>query len=186
LRRWASAAAPAGKWRGAYLRHRIGQPVDSRSYGKERPDAGGLHGFRKVVCTGDRGTDVLLGRACVMVWCVHGERAYWLDGHIGAGPRVSPLEHLFDCSYRPRVDGTYILRYHVADRAAVDKRLRAEIAWVSWPPSGDRQSELFYDIYSTHAHLMRRAYRATQLPLHGVERQAVVAVGRRAMGGGLS
>jgi hypothetical protein len=32
---------------------------------------------------------------------------------------------------------------------------------VSWPPWGDRQSELFYDIYSTHADLMRRAYRAT-------------------------
>jgi hypothetical protein len=59
------------------------------------------------------------------------------------------------------VDGTYILRYHVADRAAVDERLRAEIAWVSWPPWGDRQSELFYDIYSTQADLMRRAYRAT-------------------------
>ena len=41
------------------------------------------------------------------------------------------------------------------------RRLRAEIAWVSWPPWGDRQSELFYDIYSTHADVMRRAYRAT-------------------------
>jgi hypothetical protein len=59
------------------------------------------------------------------------------------------------------VDGTYILRYHVKDRAVVDERLRAEIAWVSWPPWGDRQSELFYDIYSTHADLMRRAYRVT-------------------------
>jgi hypothetical protein len=59
------------------------------------------------------------------------------------------------------VVGTYILRYHVAGRAAVDERLRAEIAWVSWPPWGDRQSELFYDIYSTHADPMRRAYRAT-------------------------
>ena len=59
------------------------------------------------------------------------------------------------------MDGTYILRYHVADRAAVDERLRAEIAWVSWPPWGDRQSELFYDIYSSHADVMRRAYRAT-------------------------
>jgi hypothetical protein len=28
-------------------------------------------------------------------------------------------------------------------------------------PWGDRQSELFYDIYSTHADLMRRAYLAT-------------------------
>jgi hypothetical protein len=28
-------------------------------------------------------------------------------------------------------------------------------------PWADRQSELFYDIYSTHADLMRRAYRAT-------------------------
>jgi hypothetical protein len=27
------------------------------------------------VCTGDRGTDVLLGRAGVMVCCVHEERA---------------------------------------------------------------------------------------------------------------
>ena len=59
------------------------------------------------------------------------------------------------------MDGTYILRYHVADRAAVDERLRAEIAWVSWPPSGDRQSELFYDIYSSRAEVMRRCYRAT-------------------------
>jgi hypothetical protein len=59
------------------------------------------------------------------------------------------------------VDGTYILRYHVADRAAVDERLRAEIAWVSRPPWGDQQSELFYDIHSTHADIMRRAYRAT-------------------------
>jgi hypothetical protein len=59
------------------------------------------------------------------------------------------------------VDGTYILRYHVGDRAAVDERLRAEVPWVSWPPWGDRQSELFYDIYSSHADLMRRAYRAT-------------------------
>jgi hypothetical protein len=32
---------------------------------------------------------------------------------------------------------------------------------VSWPPWGDWQSELFYDIYSTHTDLMRRAYRAT-------------------------
>jgi hypothetical protein len=47
------------------------------------------------------------------------------------------------------------------DRAAVDERLRAEIAWVSWPPWGDRQSELFYDIYSSHADLMRGCYRAT-------------------------
>jgi hypothetical protein len=74
LRRWASAAAPAGRGRSAYLRHRIGQPVDSRSYSQERVGAGGLDGFRKVVCTGDRGTDVLLGRAGVMVWCVHVER----------------------------------------------------------------------------------------------------------------
>ena len=59
------------------------------------------------------------------------------------------------------MDGTYILRYHVGDRAAVDERLRAEVPWVSWPPWGDRQSELFYDIYSSHADLMRRAYRAT-------------------------
>jgi len=59
------------------------------------------------------------------------------------------------------VDGTYILRYRVEDRAAVDERLRTEIAWVSWPPWGYVQSELFYDIYSTHANLMRRAYRAT-------------------------
>jgi hypothetical protein len=66
------------------------------------------------------------------------------------------------------VDGTYILRYHVGDRAAVDERLRAEIAWVSWPPWGDRQFELFYDIYSTHADLMRRAYRAT----HGLSSSA--------------
>jgi hypothetical protein len=55
------------------------------------------------------------------------------------------------------VDGTYILRYHVGDRAKVDERLRAEIAWVSWPPWADRQSELFYDIYSSHADIMRRA-----------------------------
>jgi hypothetical protein len=59
------------------------------------------------------------------------------------------------------VDGTFVLRYRVQDRAAVDERLRAEIAYVEWPPWGDRQSELFYDIYSTHADLMRRAYRAT-------------------------
>jgi hypothetical protein len=50
-----------------------------------------------------------------------------------------------------------MLRYHVGDRAAVDERLRAEIPWVSWPPWGDRQSELFHDIYSTHADIMRRA-----------------------------
>ena len=46
-----------------------------------------------------------------------------------------------------------MLRYHVADRVAVDERLRAEIAWVSWPPWGDRQS--------SRADLMRSAYRAT-------------------------
>jgi hypothetical protein len=28
------------------------------------------------------------------------------------------------------VDGTFVLRYRVQDRAAVDERLRAEIAWV--------------------------------------------------------
>ncbi len=47
------------------------------------------------------------------------------------------------------------------DSPAVDERLRAEIAWVAWPPWGDRQSELFDDIYSTHADVVRRAYRAT-------------------------
>ena len=57
--------------------------------------------------------------------------------------------------------GSYILRYHVADRAKVDERLRDEVPWVSWPPWGDGQSELFYDIYSTQADLMRRCYRAT-------------------------
>ena len=46
------------------------------------------------------------------------------------------------------MDGAYILRYHVGDRAKVNERLRPEIAWVSWPRWGNRQSELFYDIYS--------------------------------------
>jgi hypothetical protein len=54
------------------------------------------------------------------------------------GDKPIHLETLFDSGQPPRVDGTYILRYHVADRAAVDRRLRAEIAWVAWPPWGDR------------------------------------------------
>jgi hypothetical protein len=54
-----------------------------------------------------------------------------------------------------------VLRYRVQDRAAVDERLRAEIAYVEWPPWGDRQNEKYYDIYSTRADIMRRAYRAT-------------------------
>ena len=46
------------------------------------------------------------------------------------------------------MDGTHILPYHVGDRAKVDERLRDEVPWVSWPPWGDRQSELFHDIYT--------------------------------------
>ena len=42
-----------------------------------------------------------------------------------------------------------------------DERPKAEIPYVAWPPWGDRQSELFYDIYSSRADIMRRAYRAT-------------------------
>jgi hypothetical protein len=54
-----------------------------------------------------------------------------------------------------------VLRYRVQDRAAVDERLRAEVAYVEWPPWGDRQYDKSYDIYSTRADVMRRAYRAT-------------------------
>jgi hypothetical protein len=32
---------------------------------------------------------------------------------------------------------------------------------VAWPPWGDRQNEKCYDVYSTRADLMHRAYRAT-------------------------
>jgi hypothetical protein len=46
------------------------------------------------------------------------------------------------------VSETFVFRYRIEDRAAVDERLEAEIAWVAWPPWGDRQGEDFYDIYS--------------------------------------
>jgi hypothetical protein len=45
--------------------------------------------------------------------------------------------------------------------APANLRLRAEIPYVAWPPWGDRQNEKYYDVYSSRADLMRRAYRAT-------------------------
>jgi hypothetical protein len=56
---------------------------------------------------------------------------------------------------------TFVLRYRLADRDAVRVMLREVMPWVSWPPWGEQTSGNWWEIHSTRADTMRRAYRAT-------------------------
>jgi hypothetical protein len=128
----------------------------------------------------------------------HQEAATWFDQCPGIDARTAARfrdagippnlaaqrpKWMFDSGQRRGVDGACILRFHVRDRSAVDERLRAEAPWVSWPPWGDRQCELFCDIYSSHADLMRRALpRHTRLRVHGVGWPAMATAGGRSVG----